>query len=255
MVFSSLIFCTIFLPVCLLVYYGIPKVFCRRHDSKIRLSNNILLLFSLTFYAFSGIKYLLLIWVVIFINWCAGFLAAKGRHGEIVRKIGLTIAILCDMGMLFFFKYFNLFIATIENIFFAEGLDSSERTMAIISGVGTGALGIEQIVLPIGISFFTFQALSYVIDVYNDTVDIQPNLLFFALYISCFPQLIAGPIVHYKDIASQLSDRTVGSYEFSEGIKRFCFGLSKKVIIANTLAQVADKIWEGDIAQMDVTVA
>jgi alginate O-acetyltransferase complex protein AlgI len=91
--------------------------------------------------------------------------------------------------------------------------------------------------------------------VYNDTVDIQPNLLFFALYISCFPQLIAGPIVHYKDIASQLSDRTVGSYEFSEGIKRFCFGLSKKVIIANTLAQVADKIWEGDIAQMDATVA
>ena len=209
----------------------------------------------MTFYAFSGIKYLLLIWVVIFINWCTGFLAAKGRHGEIVRKLGLTIAILCDMGMLFFFKYFNLFIATIENIFLAEGMDSSERTMAIISGVGTGALGIEQIVLPIGISFFTFQALSYVIDVYNDTVDIQPNLLFFALYISCFPQLIAGPIVHYKDIASQLSDRTVGSYEFSEGIKRFCFGLSKKVIIANTLAQVADKIWEGDIAQMDATVA
>ena len=107
-------------------------------------------------------------------------------------------------------KYFNLFIATIENLFFADGLTGVERASGIFSGVGTGALGLEQIVLPVGISFFTFQALSYVIDVFNDDAEFQDNLGYFALYISCFPQLIAGPIVHYKDIATQLSDRKVG---------------------------------------------
>ncbi|SDI50608.1 alginate O-acetyltransferase complex protein AlgI [Pseudobutyrivibrio sp. 49] len=255
MVFSSLIFCTIFLPLCLLVYYGVPRVIGGGQERKIILSNYILLCFSLIFYAFGGVKYLLLIAAVILINWCAGFLVAQDRHGNGVRKVGLLCAIVCDMGMLFFFKYFNLFIATIENLFFGGELTGAERATGIFSGVGTGALGIDQIVLPVGISFFTFQALSYVIDVYNNKAEIQENLLFFALYIACFPQLIAGPIVHYKDIAGQLTDRAVGSYEFAEGIKRFCFGLSKKVLIANTIATVADKVWQSDISTLDATVA
>lgn len=255
MVFSSLLFCTIFLPLCLLVYYGVPRVIGGGVERKIILSNYILLFFSLVFYAFGGVKYLLLIAAVILINWSAGFLVSKRRHGDAVRKIGLIGAIFCDMGMLFFFKYFNLFIAIIENLFFGVELTGAERATGIFAGVGTGALGIEQIVLPVGISFFTFQALSYVIDVYNDTVEIQGNPFYFALYIACFPQLIAGPIVHYKDIAVQLTDRNVGSYEFSEGIKRFCFGLSKKVIIANTLAVVADKVWSAELSTLDATVA
>ncbi len=255
MVFSSLIFCTIFLPLCLLAYYGVPRIIGGGTSRKIILSNYILLGFSLVFYAFGGIKYLLLIVIVIFINWGAGFLCAKGRHSDGIRKCGLLLAILCDMGMLFFFKYFNLFISTIENILFTGELTGEQRMTAILSGTGTGDLGIAGIVLPVGISFFTFQALSYVIDVYNDDVELQSNPLFFALYIACFPQLIAGPIVHYKDISGQLSDRTVGSYEFTAGIKRFCFGLSKKVLIANTLASVADKIWASDISQLDATVA
>ena len=255
MVFSSLIFCTIFLPLCLLVYYGIPRIIGGGQERKINLSNYILLCFSLVFYAFGGVKYLLLIGMVILINWGAGFLVSKSRHGVGARRIGLVGTLLCDMGILFFFKYFNLFIATIENLFYADELTGSERAAGLLSGVGNGALGIEQIVLPVGISFFTFQALSYVIDVYNDTVEIQGNPFFFALYIACFPQLIAGPIVHYKDIAIQLTDRNVGSHEFAEGIKRFCFGLSKKVLIANTLATVADKVWAGDISKLDTTVA
>ena len=255
MVFSSLLFCTIFLPICLLAYYGIPKLVGGGIDKRIILSNYILLGFSLVFYAFGGAKYLTLISVVILINWTAGFLCSKKRHGDGVRKAGLIFAIICDLGLLFFFKYFNLFIATIENMFFAGDLSLSERLTGMFSGTGTGALVIEQIVLPVGISFFTFQALSYVIDVYNDQVDVQGNIFYFALYISCFPQLIAGPIVHYKDIAGQLTDRTVGSYEFAEGIKRFCFGLGKKVIIANTLAETVDKIWATDISQLDATVA
>ncbi len=255
MVFSSLLFCTIFLPLCLLLYYGIPKICGGGIDNKIQISNYILLAFSLVFYGFGGIKYLLLIAVVILINWGCGFLCKVGRHGISVRKLGLILATACDLGLLFFFKYFNLFIATIENLFFADGLTGAERASGIFSGVGTGALGLEQIVLPVGISFFTFQALSYVIDVFNDDAELQDNLGYFALYISCFPQLIAGPIVHYKDIATQLSDRKVGSYEFAEGIKRFCFGLSKKVLIANTLAAVADKVWANNLSNLDATTA
>ncbi len=249
MVFSSLIFCTIFLPICLLAYYGIPRYIGRGTDKKIIISNYILLGFSLLFYAFGGVKYLLLISLVILINWGAGFLCAKGRHGDRVRKLGLILAIVGDLSLLFFFKYFNLFIAIIENIFLGGDVKGA------LTGVGTGALGIPEIVLPVGISFFTFQALSYVIDVYKGQVDIQGNLFYFALYISCFPQLIAGPIVHYKDIADQLTDRSVGYSEFADGIKRFCFGLGKKVIIANTLALVADRVWKADLATMDATVA
>ena len=119
MVFSSLLFCTIFLPICLLAYYGIPKLVGGGTDKRIILSNYILLGFSLVFYAFGGAKYLILISVVILINWAAGFLCSKKRHGDGVRKAGLIFAIICDLGLLFFFKYFNLFIATIENMFFA----------------------------------------------------------------------------------------------------------------------------------------
>lgn len=173
------------------------------------------------FYAFGGVKYLLLIAAVILLNWGAGFLCSAGRHGLVLRRIGLIIAILGDLGALFFFKY-NPFVS---------------------------------LVLPVGISFFTFQALSYVIDVYNGNAEIQNNLFFFALYIVCFPQLIAGPIVHYKDVATQLTDRTVGSYEFAEGIKRFCFGLGKKVLIANTLASIVDNIWDKDLMALDATTA
>ncbi len=255
MVFSSLIFCTIFLPVCLLFYYGIPKMTFCGAQRKIIVSNYILLGFSLLFYAFGGVKYLLLIGAVILINWTAGFLCSASRHGIVVRRIGLIFAILCDLGALFFFKYFNLFIAVIENIFFGGKLSLGEKISGILSGVGTGALGIGEIVLPVGISFFTFQALSYVIDVYSDNAEIQSNLFYFALYIVCFPQLIAGPIIHYKDVAAQLTDRVVSSSGFAEGIKRFCFGLGKKVLIANTLAVIVDRIWQTDLSDLDATTA
>ena len=255
MVFSSLTFCTIFLPICLLAYYGIPRLIGGDIERRILLSNYILLVFSLLFYAFGGVKYLTLISLVILINWGAGFMCSKKRNRDGVRLLGLILAILGDLGLLFFFKYFNLFIAIIENIFFAGDLELSARLNGIFTATGTGALGIEKVILPVGISFFTFQALSYVIDVYKDTADLQPNLFNFALYISCFPQLIAGPIVHYRDVATQLLDRSVGSYGFAEGIKRFCFGLAKKVLIANTLAQVVDRVWETDINQIDATVA
>lgn len=254
MVFSSLLFCTLFLPLCLLAYYGLPRLLSVGRRDKIRLSNYILLIASLIFYAFGGVKYLLLIAFVIFINWCGGFLCCPRRHTDVGRKWGLVAIVAADLGLLFFFKYFNLCIAMIENVFFPEGKTFAERAFGFFTGTGTGALGLAQIVLPVGISFFTFQALSYVIDVYKGTVDIQDNLLYFALYIVCFPQLIAGPIVHYKDVEDQINNRTVSSARFSQGISRFCYGLAKKVLIANTLAVVVDNIWKQDISSLDATV-
>ena len=255
MVFSSLLFCTIFLPLCLGTYYGLPAIFKGKIVDQIKVSNYILLAFSLAFYAFGGIKYLALIGLIIFVNWAGGFLCCPGRHKDSGRKKALVAVLVINLGLLFFFKYFNLFIAILENAFAGKNITFSQRLAGIFSGQGTGAFGIETVVLPIGISFFTFQALTYVIDVYKGTAPLQGNLLYFALYISCFPQLIAGPIVHYKDVNSQLTDRNVTLEGFCYGIERFCYGLAKKVLIANTLAEVVDSIWAGNIASLDATSA
>ena len=134
MVFSSLLFCTIFLPICLLVYYGLPRLIGGGIERRIRLSNYILLIFSLIFYAFGGVKYLALIGIVIFINWVGGFLCAPKRHSKRFNKIFLVVIVLADLGLLFFFKYFNLFIATIENIFF-DGAFTTSNAVNIFQGV------------------------------------------------------------------------------------------------------------------------
>lgn len=178
---------------------------------------------------------------------------APNRHEK--RKAYLVLTIAINIGILFFFKYFNLFIATIENIFWHQASESGTILENVFSGTGNGALGISQIVLPVGISFFTFQALSYVIDVYRGTVNIQPNFGYFALYISCFPQLIAGPIVQYKDVCSQIDARNIDSELFAQGITRFSYGLAKKVIIANNMAKVVDLIWASDISRLDAVTA
>ena len=133
MVFSSLLFCTIFLPICLLAYYGVPRLIGGDIDKKITIENYILLGFSLLFYSFGGIKYLILISVVILINWGAGFLCSKKRHEKAIRKLGLILSIVADLGLLFFFKYFNLFIATIENIFLGKDLSVAEKATGLFS--------------------------------------------------------------------------------------------------------------------------
>ncbi len=254
MVFSSIIFCTIFLPVCLAGYFLIPRIFGFSPSTRLRAQNIILLIFSIIFYAFGGLKYLLLIFWVILINWCGGRLCSLDADRK-NKKLYLVGTIVIDLLILFFFKYFNLFIACIENIFFAEKKELSAILSGLFSGTGNGALGIAEIVLPVGISFFTFQAMSYVIDVYNDKAKAQDNFWNFALYIICFPQLIAGPIVHYKDISEEITLRTTSRILFNEGIRRFCFGLAKKVLIANTLGEVVDKIWALDISKIDATTA
>lgn len=226
MVFSSLIFLLFFLTALYVCYFIVPRRWRW-------LRNCVLLVFSLFFYRCGGADYLPLLLASILINYLGGLLAASERPA--LRKLGLWGAAALGLGLLGWFKYAG---------FAAENL---------------AALGlpveVPQIVLPIGISFFTFQAMSYVVDVYRDTVPPQTNILDFALYISLFPQLIAGPIVQYSDIAKELQHRKESMEGFLYGVKRFCYGMGKKVLIANTLGNVADQIWALEINQLGAALA
>lgn len=215
MVFSSVVFLFFFLPITLAGYYLInPKY-----------RNYWLLIASLVFFGWSQKNYLWIILLNIAINYCASFLLDKIKR---LRKVILLIAVAANLGLLFYFKYFDFAVESINQAF------------------GT-TIQLQNIVLPIGISFFTFQGMSYTIDVYRKQVSAQKNPLKVALYITLFPQLIAGPIVRYTDIVNEIDNRRVTLSDFSAGIERFIVGLGKKAIIANTMAACADRIWNAGI--------
>ncbi len=225
MVFSSLVFLWLFLPITLLLYYFAKLV----HLEK---GKNIILLFvSLFFYAWGEPIYIILMLISIVVNYCMGLWlgVVKDTH----RKWTLLGTICFNIGILFYFKYFTWILSLLP---FGEVLHCS-------------------ISLPIGISFFTFQALSYVIDVYRKEVKSEKNILNLALYISFFPQLIAGPIVKYSDISEQIKRRKETSDKFQQGVRRFVYGLGKKVIIANTLAEVVDSIAQMNIFNVNFAMA
>ncbi len=212
MLFSSMIFLWLFLPVVFLV----SRVLGTRGQ------NVFLLLASLFFYAWGEPGYVLLMLFSIFLNWSCGMLLERFPTA---RKGILWTDIVLNLVLLGYFKYLGLFVRTLNHLMPGEGLT------------------LPQIALPIGISFFTFQALSYVIDVYRGECEVQHNLLSLALYISFFPQLIAGPIVKYKDVNEQIAERTQSREKLVSGIRRFIYGLAKKVLISNVLAQSADRIF------------
>ena len=206
MVFSSLIFLIVFLPIVLVLHSFCPLKY-----------RNILLLFaSLFFYAWGEPVYILLMMFVIVFNW------AIGKY-TIGNKIILSIAVTVNLSVLVFFKYINFIITTYNSVF--------RKTVSML-----------DITLPIGISFFTFQAISYIVDLYREKYAPQNDLIKLALYISFFPQLIAGPIVRYIDIEKQLTDRVITYEKTALGIKRFIIGLSKKVLISNILGQSIDNV-------------
>jgi alginate O-acetyltransferase complex protein AlgI len=187
-----------------------------------------LLVASLFFYAWGGIYYLLIMVSSILLNFAGGYVLTQGVKTQRSKKIALGVIVGLNIAILFFFKYFNMLIGTIESLMQADkGISAVWQTM--IGMKGTGELGLAAVVLPIGISFFTFQAMSYTIDVYTGKADLQTNIVNFALYVSLFPQLIAGPIVKYSDVATQLSSRRETINNFVSGQKRFCYGLAKKV--------------------------
>ena len=229
MVFSSILFIFLFLPFTLSLYFLVGK----KH-------RNIFLLFaSLIFYAWGEGIYLLIMLVSIFINYLCGLLIDNHRGTNKSRGY-LTIAVVLNLGILSFFKYANFVVNNLNSI---------------LSGLGLGQLFLPPVHLPIGISFFTFQALSYVIDVYRNKAPVQKNILNLGLYISLFPQLIAGPIVRFSHIAKQIVSRTTSRANFTEGIRRFLFGLAKKVLIANPLALVTDQIYALPTSELTIGLA
>ena len=245
MLFASMSFLWIFLPTVLIVNMLLSKV----ADGRLRytLKNVWLLIASLIFYAWGGIYYLLIMLLSIALNYTAGRLMERRRARSI-----LLLAIVLNLAMLFVFKYFNMLVVVLENVIgmFSGAMGCGQAFGAMFSMQGTGALGIKEIVLPIGISFFTFQAMSYVIDVYSGRAQVQKNILKFALYVSFFPQLIAGPIVKYSDVARQIDTRKESAPLFVSGQRRFICGLAKKVLLSNTFALTADAVWALEPEQM-----
>lgn len=223
MVFSSTIFLCVYLPLVLLGYYICPK----------KGRNLFLLIVSLVFYAWGEPKYVFLMIFSILINYVFGRLMDKNRGRQKRMKLLLVLSVVIDIGLLSVFKYTDFIITNVNAIFGAN-------------------FDLLNIALPIGISFYTFQAMSYTIDVYRDDVRVQKNLIDFGMYITMFPQLIAGPIVRYADVQDQLADRSVTTADFSEGIMRFVVGLGKKVLLANQMGAVWSDIYAlgGDVSAL-----
>ena len=214
MLFSSMLFLWAFLPA----VFVLERI-CRLLG-KNRASNVFLLVASLIFYAWGEPVYVLLMLASITINWAGGLLVARAEGGR--RKLALACTVIVDLGLLGWFKYAGMFVQAIN---VCTGLQVPD----------------PHVSLPIGISFFTFQAISYVVDVYRGT-PVQRNWGKLALYISFFPQLIAGPIVQYTDILEALENREVSTRLTAQGLRRFAYGLAKKVLIANTCGALADAI-------------
>ena len=204
-VFSSVYFLFIFLPVVLLLYYAAsPKV-----------KNPVLLLASIFFYAWGEPIYVVLMLFSTVFNYVMGCDIAREKPAA-AKKRSLVFAVVINLLILGFFKYYGFLLETINGIFPFD-------------------LPYRELPLPIGISFYTFQALSYIIDIYRGKVEVQKNFVLFAMYITMFPQLVAGPIVKYSDIGADLKERKITAEDMGEGIRRLIIGLGKKVLLANNL--------------------
>ncbi|MCI9052345.1 MAG: MBOAT family protein [Lachnospiraceae bacterium] len=254
MLFSSMIFLWVFLPIVIIGNFAFSVIQFENIEKRMRVKNIFLLIFSIVFYAWGGIYYVLIMIFSILLNFFGGYILEKKEKKKNVRKYRLFVILFLNLAMLFYFKYFNMLIVMIEAIMQADkGFSTVWTTM--MSMERTGNLNIKDIVLPIGISFFTFQSMSYVIDLYMGKVSLQKDIINFALYVSLFPQLIAGPIVKYSDVSEQIENRSESLELFVSGQKRFCYGLGKKVIIANTFAEIADQIWALETTTLGTAVA
>jgi alginate O-acetyltransferase complex protein AlgI len=233
MLFSTNIFLYMFFPTVLALYFVAVAVAVKRKT--ITLGNLVLLCFSLLFYTWGSGIYVLLLLTQICANYIFGLAIDKFSPGKTI----LTVSVIFNLGLLVYFKYFDFILDT-------TGLG------AMFMGAGF-AESAGKILLPIGISFYTFQAMSYVIDVYSGRVMVQKNFLKLALYISFFPQLVAGPIVRYETIEKGLNSRKICFDDIYQGACRFCFGLGKKVLLADVYSVAVDKIFA--LQQPDMTMA
>lgn len=230
MLFSSPVFLFLFLPLTMLFTFLVPR----------QLKNYILLAASLIFYAWGGVYYMFLMLISVLINYFFGLKVDKYADNKKLRSKYLFWGVFLNLLMLGIFKYTNFIIHSFNDLLGFTGINPIPQT---------------SIQLPIGISFFTFQAMSYMIDVYRKDTLVQKKFSDLALYVSLFPQLIAGPIVRYHDIALQLENRTVTLDKFKSGIQRFIIGLARKVLIANTFAAIADDIFATPYQNLSIEAA
>lgn len=228
MVFSSILVLTRFLPIVFALYFLVPK----------RARNLVLFLSSMLFYAWGEPIYILLMCFTIFVDYVFGILidSQVGSGKQKQAKLSLVAAVIVNLSLLGFFKYANFTIDTVNSL----------------TGAGITALKIS---LPIGISFYTFQSLSYVIDVYRGDTKVQKNILDFGTYVVLFPQLIAGPIVRYRTVAEEMKGRRENVADFSRGISRFIIGLGKKVLLANNAGALGDTINQLALSDMSTMSA
>lgn len=225
MLFSSLVFLLLFLPLVLIVYFIFPNRTYR---------NVILLIVSLVFYGWAEPRLILLMMSMLLINYTMALILDRFEGKK--RSALFLVTLILDLGTLFYFKYFNFTLSNINRLF--------------------GTNFVSNVVLPIGISFYLFQVLSYVIDVYWKKVKVQKSFLLLSTYIALFPQLVAGPIVRYETIEEQLLQREESWDHFYEGVKRFLVGLGKKVIISNNVAIVSNLVFvETPVGNLNFTLA
>lgn len=223
MVFADLFFLYFFLPVCLIFYFACKKLTYR---------NTILIIFSLIFYAWGEPKVVFLLILSTLVNWALGLAIDKHRE-DTLGKLAVAGALVYSLGMLVVFKYLGFIVENLNLILPVE-------------------LTVPNITLPIGISFYTFQIISYILDCYWDQVKVQKNYFKFLLYVSLFPQLIAGPIVRYSVVEHEIDNRKTTITDLSEGACRFMIGLAKKVILANNLWTVVETFFGNDISGLSV---
>lgn len=226
MVFSSILFLFYFLPTVLVVYFIVPR----------KAKNIVLLLFSLFFYAWGEPVYILLMLFSICMDYFLGLWLERVKEKPGGAKKVLALAVVLNVALLGFFKYADFFVENIN----------------ALTGLSIPALNIP---LPIGISFYTFQAMSYLIDLYRGDVPVQRNIISFGTYVSLFPQLIAGPIVRMRTVVGELKNRRESFDDFSSGVKRFVTGLGKKVLIANTVGAVWSQISAMELQELPVLTA
>ncbi len=231
MLFTSTVFMYLFLPITILVYY----VFLRKSRM---LQNIFLLIVSLFFYGWGEPKFVLVMLLSILANYIFALLVNhfKKKEKKALCRLIIALTVIANLSILFIYKYLNFSVGIIENL-------------------TSASFGIPQIALPIGISFFTFQAMSYVLDVYRDKGAVQKNILNVGLYISFFPQLIAGPIVRYETVAEEIKNRKETLDDFFNGFARFIYGFAKKVLLSNNFAIVADLAFDSAAAGDQLSVA
>lgn len=224
MLFSSITFLFYFFPIFLALYYLLPW------------KNTVLLLASLIFYAWGEPRFVLLLLVSSVINYGVGFVLAQRRQSGNPIKGLLGLGISANLGLLVYFKYLGFFAASLNQVLQAH-------------------FPVPEIVLPLGISFFTFQGISYLIDVYRGTIAAQSSFWRFFMYKAMFPQLIAGPIVRYQQIAAEIDQRILNNARLWQGLRQFILGLAQKVLIANTVAIAADSLFNANPQHLSAPAA